>query len=99
MEQLNAIVALMELSILNVHFVTEMTLRILDIAAQDEKFCLKQNTDGSLNLDHTHAYYYQIQTQIFVCGVEYCDFVIHIERIIADHEFWSQSLSKSAEFF
>ena len=79
---------------------------ILDSAAQDKKFCLKQNTDGTLItcllLSDSNA--------DFVCGVKYCDFVvctfsenqkpvIPIEHISADHEFWSQSLSKSAEYF
>ena len=42
---------------------------ICDSVAKDKIFCLKQSTDGMLNLDHLHAYYYQTQTQIFVCGV------------------------------
>ena len=51
-----------------------------------------------------------MQTQIFVCNVEYYDFVvctfpenneanIHIERIFPDHTFWSNCVTKSAEFF
>ena len=67
-----------------------------DIAAEDKHFCLKQNSDGSLSLDHSHAYYYQVQTQMFVCEVDYCDFVVctfpadskpvlHIERIKAEY--------------
>ena len=82
---------------------------ILYDSAQDKKFCLKRNADGTLNLDRLHAYYYQVQTQIFVCEVDYCDFVvctfpegkkpvIHIERILADREFWSQCVRKSTEF-
>ena len=45
-----------------------------------------------------------------MCGVEYADFVvctfpednkpvIHVERIMADIEFWSQCVKKSTEFF
>ena len=42
-------------------------------ATHDKKFCLKK-IDGSLSLDKTHAYYYQVQTQMFVCDVSYCEF-------------------------
>ena len=44
-------------------------------ATNDNKFCLKQ-LDGKLHLDHKHAYYYQVQTQLFVCDVEYADFCV-----------------------
>ena len=44
-------------------------------ATNDSKFCLKQ-LDGELRLDHRHAYYYQVQTQLFVCDVEYADFCV-----------------------
>ena len=61
-------------------------------ASDTKKFCLKE-TDGKLHLDTDHMYYYQVQTQLFVCNVEYYDFCIctfadsggesamHIERI------------------
>ena len=36
-------------------------------AAKDKKFCLQQISDGTgtYSLDHSHAYYYQVLTQIF----------------------------------
>ena len=40
-----------------------------DAIANDQKLYLKSNSDGTLSLDHMHAYYYQVQTQIFVCNV------------------------------
>ena len=68
-----------------------------------------QNEDG-LELDRTHAYYYQVQTQIFIAKVDYCDFCVctfptdnepclHIERILPDFEFWSSCLDASSDFF
>lgn len=69
----------------------------------DSKSCL-ENIDGELHLKRSHPYYYQLQTQIFVCEKEYCDFVvwtqndIHMERIEPDVEFWNQ-ISKKAELF
>ena len=40
-----------------------------------QKFCLKQSGE-KLCLDEKHAYYYKIQTQLFVCDVEYADFCV-----------------------
>ena len=42
-------------------------------ATQDSQFCLK-TLDGKLHLDHNHAYYYQVQTQLF--DVQYADFCV-----------------------
>ena len=79
-------------------------------ATYDKTFCLKK-IDGSLNLDKTHAYYYQVQTQMFVCDVSYCDFCVctftcddpepglYIERIYQDPSFWENCLSKAEHFF
>ena len=40
--------------------------------------------DGHVRLDHCHACYYHVQTQIFVCDVEYCDF--HVCTFSGDEE-------------
>jgi len=85
-------------------------------AAVDREFCLKQQPgDGQLHLDPNHAYYYQIQTQLFVCNVEYADFCvctfmrddsnsyddsgIHIERIERNPNFWDGCIEKAQHFF
>ena len=44
-------------------------------AAKDNQFCLKL-LHGELHLDQNHAYYYQVQTQLFVCDVQYADFCV-----------------------
>lgn len=79
-------------------------------AASDKKFCLKE-INGKLHLDMDHMYYYQIQTQLFVCDVEYCDFCVctfadsggesamHIDRIHKNHEFWNNCVNKANWFF
>lgn len=52
-----------------------------------------------------HAYFYQVQTQLFLCDVEYTDFVlwvngkIHLERITPDIDFWEKVYPKAHEFF
>ena len=71
---------------------------IKSAAANSSNFCLVEQ-ENSLYLDHSHAYFYQVQTQLFVCDVEYCDFCVctfasdqdestlHIERIYKDETF------------
>ena len=74
-----------------------------NIVIENKHFCLKQNLDSSFSLDHSHAYYYQMQTHMFVYEVEYvvCTFpadskpVLHIKCIKTDAKFWSQCISKS----
>lgn len=45
-------------------------------AFRDSRFFLQHNSNGSLHLDLNHAYYYQVQAQLFVTDVEYCDFCV-----------------------
>ena len=57
----------------------------------------------------THAYYYQVQTQLFVCSANYADFVvatfsgknvnISTQRILKDEELIKDIIDKSAHFF
>ena len=55
----------------------------------ESKFCL-EHVNGRIYLKKTHEYYFQIQGQLAVCEMEYCDFVcwtphgMHIERILPD---------------
>lgn len=37
-------------------------------------FCLEE-IDGCLHFKRQHSYFFQVQTQMAVCGVSYCDFV------------------------
>ena len=79
--------------------------------ARDSSSCLQiSETDVSPHLDHDHAYYYQVQAQIFLCQVEYSDFCvctfpqgslpeIHIERIFPDPELWQTCIYKSTKLF
>ena len=72
------------------------------------QFCLIQQGD-SLHLDRSHAYYYQVQPQLFVCNVQYCDFCvftcperetnIYVERIHKDEEFWEECVRNCEYFF
>ena len=78
-------------------------------ASKDKKFCLQPSSDGSLHLDRSHAYYYQVQMQLFVSDVEYCEFCvctfssdetgIHIKHISKDIDFWNDCIIKAQSFF
>ena len=48
---------------------------IQSTANEDNNFCLKEQ-NRLLRLDHAHAYYYQVQAQMFVCDVKYSDFCV-----------------------
>ncbi len=54
--------------------------------------CLKM-VDEKLTLNRDHAYFYQVQVQLHVCNLQYCDFVVwtckdvFIERITPDEQF------------
>ena len=60
--------------------------------------------DGKFSLDRTHAYYYQIQLQMFVLKRKFCDFVIwskkeiFIERIYFCLNFIEINLKKASIF-
>ena len=73
-------------------------------AAEDKTFCLQTSND-MLSLKTNHAYYYQIQIQMYVTERTYCDFVvwtnhsIHIERITLNLDFVRTVLGKVRIFF
>ena len=66
----------------------------------DSNSCMSVDDEGVASLKRNHQYYYQVQAQMFVCGVQYCDFVVHtnsftlIERVPYDVAFISECLPK-----
>ena len=44
-------------------------------APEDSQFCLK-SVDGEVSLKRTHSYFYQVQTQLYVCKADICDFCV-----------------------
>ena len=60
-----------------------------DGLSEGDNLCMTKSGDKwSLNKDH--SYFYQVQTQLHICIVDYCDFVmwteqdVVIERITTD---------------
>lgn len=61
--------------------------------------------NGTIQLQRSHAYYYQVQTQMDVCQVKYCDFVVwepsllQMKRIKWDEDLCANIFSISRRFF
>ena len=77
-----------------------------------EKFLLEcnripflQKNNDIFHLQHTHAYFYQIQTQLHVCNLSYCDFFVwikkdyHLERFSKEEKCWADCVRKGSIFF
>ena len=78
-------------------------------------YCIRMEDPGTATcleagkLSTQHAYYYQIQLQMFVCSVDHADFVIgtfqeskpslRIERITFNREFVTTCVEKAHKFF
>lgn len=78
-------------------------------ACRDRNFCCKL-VNGEVQLRRDHAYFYQVQGQMAVTGVEWCDFVIwtnagnsgrstHVERVFFDTVFWHTELLPALLYF
>lgn len=74
-------------------------------ASQNEDFCLEK-INNVLQLKRNHGYFHQVQGQLAICGINWCDFVVytsqgmHVERIKFDSHFWAiEMLPRLAEFY
>ena len=80
-------------------------VRDKEIPERLEKVSCMENVAGKIQLRKSHQYYYQIQTQVFVCNVDYCDFVIWTEegllhdRMEPDHALWDEICERATGFF
>ena len=77
---------------------------VSDNALADHQYFLKQNADDQIVLSHQHKYD-QVQGQIAICNVSYCDFIvwcpndIFIERIKKDDDYLPKHLPRLERFF
>ena len=69
-------------------------------------FCLIVGKDGDICLSKCHSYYYQVQTQMHVTCLLWCDFVVwsplhepFVERIKYDAKFMKQVISTAEKFY
>lgn len=77
----------------------------LEKACEDKAFYLQKKGDDIV-LSKDHQYYYQIQGQMYICKLNWVDFVvwfsnknIFIKRIYFDEEWWFKVLPKIDYFF
>ena len=70
-------------------------------------FCLEQDSQGKIKVKRDHAYFHQVQMQLFVTKCDYCDFILWtkkddslcVERITFDSEFFQKELELARTFF
>ena len=61
--------------------------------------------NGSVQLNRSHSYYYQLQMQLFMTGRQYCDFFVwcpqnfHLERVFPDKDLWDTMSVKALELY
>ncbi|XP_033932167.1 uncharacterized protein [Pseudochaenichthys georgianus] len=76
----------------------------LCLCAGEQGFCLV-NDGGTVKLDRRHAYYHQVQAQLHVVDVDYCDLVdwtkndLFVERIVRDVDLWDNIIPRVESFF
>ena len=69
-----------------------------------ENFCMSLD-DGRWSLKRSHAYYYQVQSQLAASKLSYCDFVVWTEngfaseRITFDSKFFEDVMKEVHHFF
>lgn len=65
-------------------------------ACSTEQFYCTKDENNKVTLKVRHNYYYQVQGQLAILNLEWCDFIVwtnkdlHVERMKADREFWQQ---------
>ena len=71
----------------------------------DPKFYMKCDEAGELRLSHDHDYYFQVQGQLAVCNMEFCDFIcwtplgFHTDRIVFDPSFFFDCIKPALDKF
>ncbi|KAJ8977263.1 hypothetical protein NQ317_003964 [Molorchus minor] len=79
-----------------------------DLDVEDTEVLKKvglENLDEEIHLSHNHTYYYQIQMQLGITKLAYCDFVVWNknkfikQRIFLNEFFWEAESKKATTFF
>ena len=69
------------------------------------KFFMRRGDDMMLHLPKTHPYYAQVQGEMAILNVEWCDFVVFsndsviVDRILADYDYWKKICDTLDEFY
>ena len=80
--------------------------KTLKETAKGVSFCLASNAkDSSLVLKKTHPYFYQVQHQMYVCNVQWADFIVRtpkqvfIQQVPRDTQFFASVHAKLKAFY
>ena len=78
---------------------------VSDACRNVSRFCLTVK-DGRAELPQSHMYFYQVQTQLHVTGLPWCDFCVwspigdpFVQRITYNKEFMDKVLVKAQKFY
>ena len=78
---------------------TDMMTFFAVVRTQESFFC-QMSLDGTISLKRNHAYYHQVQLQLYVTSANWCDFCVYmtkgiaIESIYPDMEWKVKNLPK-----
>ena len=79
---------------------------VVEACATIQQFFCTMDENRKVHLKKRHNYYYQVQGQLALLNLQWCDFVvwtrsgIHVERITFDRDFWSkQCLPQLKSFY
>ena len=68
---------------------------VSEACSMQQFFCMKDE-NNKVTLKVRHNYYYQVQGQLAILNLDWCDFIVwtnkdlHVERVKVDHGFWQQ---------
>ena len=74
-------------------------------AIGENRFCLESSENGSYILKRQHPYFYQVQLQMKMCDVKFCDFIVWrsdelvVIRIERDDSFLMEAIDKATKFY
>lgn len=78
---------------------------IADVSRDNSSFCIVEKS-GKMVLSSSHSYYYQIQTQMYVTNLPWCDFVVwtpvedlFVQRVYYCKSFMEEAISKARSFY
>ena len=78
---------------------------IAEASLESSSFCLRTSGD-KLHLKETHQYFYQVQAQLYITRLPWCDFVVWspnkeilVERIYYNQHFIMQAIAKARIFY
>lgn len=75
-----------------------------ELPEEEDNFCMTRES-GQWRLRRQHAYYYQVQLQMYVCKVSYADFIAStkseyvVERVAANDEFITSKMEAVTRYF